>query len=190
MSISPVEAVRAEAERAIALGRSLDPTEWNAASRCEGWTVADVFGHLAGDCDRFREWLADAERGVLVPPFPPEQFRADNAMLLEQLTGTTGPQRLAAFETACDRWLERAEALDPTTPQRHPRGTITVGQQLWLAAGEFAIHGWDVAAALGRRWDPPEALNDIVAAWSSVVAPVREGEPWIALLRSTGRAQV
>lgn len=182
-----IDAVRAEAARVLALGRSLGPTEWSAPSRCDGWTVSDVVGHLAGDCDRFREWLTDAEHGVLVPPFPPEQFRADNAMLLEKLTGVTGPQRLAAFETACDRWLERADALDPATPQRHPRGTITVGQQLWLAAGEFAIHGWDIADALGRIWEPPVALSDIVAAWSSIVVPVRDGDPWIMLLRAGGR---
>lgn len=187
MSVSPLESVRAEAARVIALGRSLDPTDWSAASRCEGWTVSDVYAHLAGDCDRFREWLADAERGVLVPPFPPEQFRADNAMLLETFTGVTGPQRLAAFETAFDKWIERAAALDPSTPQRHPRGTITVESQLWLAGGEFAIHGWDVADALGRAWDPPAAIEGIVAAWSSIVAPVRDGDPWLALLRAAGR---
>lgn len=186
MSMSAVEAVTAEAERFVALGRSLDATEWSVESRCDGWTVADVAGHLANDCERFLEWLSDAEQGVLVPPFPPEHFRADNAVMLERYTGVAGPARLSAFERTFDRWIERAAALDPDTPQRHPRGTITVGQQVWLAAGEFAIHGWDVATALDRPWDPPASIRGIVPVWSAVVAPVH-GDSWPDLLKAGGR---
>jgi uncharacterized protein (TIGR03083 family) len=43
-----IEGMDAELADFGRLVRSLDASEWTAPSRCEGWTVADVAGHLVG----------------------------------------------------------------------------------------------------------------------------------------------
>jgi len=43
-----VQGIRQELEDFGDLVRSLDTTEWARPGRCEGWTVADVAGHLVG----------------------------------------------------------------------------------------------------------------------------------------------
>jgi uncharacterized protein (TIGR03083 family) len=47
MSELAVEGFRAERAALLEVANSLSDDEWNAASDCEGWTVRDVYAHLA-----------------------------------------------------------------------------------------------------------------------------------------------
>ena len=47
MTATAIEALRAERELVIDLGRSLSADEWSAPSACEGWSVQDVIAHMA-----------------------------------------------------------------------------------------------------------------------------------------------
>lgn len=181
-----VENARIQIGRVADLSKLIGPTQWNEPSRCEAWTISDVYGHLATDFERFGEWLEESLAGATDPPFPLEQLGADNAARLEQLTGVPGPSRVAVFARAASVWLARAETLDPQTPQRHPRGAITVGTQLWWAATECAIHGWDIATALAIPWDPPAAAASMAERYP-VPLPDGEPEPWRAILIASGR---
>lgn len=46
MTQAAVDALRAEREEVLKLGRSLTPEEWEAPSDCEGWRVQDVIAHM------------------------------------------------------------------------------------------------------------------------------------------------
>ncbi len=47
--LDPFEIFDTEAARLDRFFASLDAEEWNRPSRCEGWSVRDVLGHLAGE---------------------------------------------------------------------------------------------------------------------------------------------
>ena len=186
-----IEDLRAEVRRVLALGGALDPDEWNVPSRCEGWSVADVFAHLAGDFARWGRWLDAALAGETDPPYPLDQQAADNALLLEEFVGMDPTQLLEALEARSAEYLGRAANVHPSVPQGHPRGLITVGDQIVWAAAECAIHGWDVATALERHWDAPDALPRIYNIWLRSPLPELpddEPNPWHAILRASGRS--
>src|SRR5581483_7628155 len=46
-----VEGLSAELGEFVALVADLRPEQWNAPTRCAGWTVADVTAHVAGNLD-------------------------------------------------------------------------------------------------------------------------------------------
>lgn len=185
-----IDDLRSEVARVLKLGRSLDPDEWNAPSRCEGWTVADVFAHLCGDFDRWGQWLDAALARDLTQPFALEQLAADNERLLDQYGSVDPPGLLETLERMSDDYVGRVSGVLPSVPQPHPRGTITVGDQVTWAAAECAIHGWDVATALDRMWEPPAGLPRIYNTWLHTPLPLLpedEADPWTAILRASGR---
>lgn len=185
-----IEDLRAEVRRLLKLGGMLHPQDWNEASRCEGWTVADVFAHLCGDFERWDSWLDAALAGDLAEPFPLDQLAADNTLRLDAYAGIDPPGLLEALERVSGVYIRRAGRVLPSVPQPHPRGTITVGDQIVWAAAECAIHGWDVASALDLHWDPPKALPNIYNTWLRTPLPPMpedEPDPWKAILRASGR---
>src|SRR6185503_163900 len=46
MTQAAVDALRAERDEVLKLGRSLTPEEWQAQSDCDGWRVQDVIAHM------------------------------------------------------------------------------------------------------------------------------------------------
>jgi uncharacterized protein (TIGR03083 family) len=185
-----IDDLRAEVTRLLKLGGSLDPDDWNEPSRCEGWTIGDVFAHLCGDFERWARWLGAALSGDLTQPFALEQLAADNAALLEQYAGVDPPHLLVALERSAGDYINRLANVLPSVPQAHPRGTITVGDQILWAASECALHGWDIATALDMTWEAPAGLPRIYNAWlHSPLPPLPEDEadPWTAILRASGR---
>jgi uncharacterized protein (TIGR03083 family) len=46
MTQAAVDALRAERDEVLELGRSLTPDEWQAQSDCDGWRVQDVIAHM------------------------------------------------------------------------------------------------------------------------------------------------
>lgn len=188
MSERRLEDLRAEVWRVMALGQRLHSDAWNEQSMCERWTVADVYAHLAGDFDRWLGWLEDAIQGRADPPFPRGELAADNEIILERYAGISGPERLLAFEEGASRYIGALAGVDPETPQGNPLGTITVGEQVVWATIECALHGWDVAEALGMNWEPPGSLDHLLTVWARRRAePLEAADPWTALLVASGR---
>ena len=80
---------------------SLDDDQWSAASRCDGWTVADVAGHVVGT-------MADVANGQLEGLGTPEMTEREvaerrgrsRAELADELAGVTkiAQDMLASFD--------------------------------------------------------------------------------------------
>jgi uncharacterized protein (TIGR03083 family) len=180
--------LRAEVWRVEALGQRLHADAWDKPSRCERWTISDVFAHLAGDFERYLVWLDAARNGVSDPPFARSELAADNEMILERYTGMTGDERLEAFESSAGAYLTAVAEVDPLLPQGNPMGTITVGEQVAWATVECAIHGWDIATAVGIEWPAPASAERLADVWRRRRAePLLAGDPWEAMLVASGR---
>jgi uncharacterized protein (TIGR03086 family) len=109
---------------------SLTPDEWAAPSPCEGWTAADVLGHLV---DAQRSFLSD--HGVALGPAPDvadDPAAAWAAHRDEVLDVVADP---AVADTAFDGHF----------------GPTTVGETLVrFYVFDMVAHRWDIATAAGR----------------------------------------
>jgi uncharacterized protein (TIGR03086 family) len=140
---------------------------------CRGWVLHDLLTHM----DDSLEAMAQAARATslsLVPALPP----GDGSDLLDSICHRA--RGLLAHWHAAD-----------AGPSAHPGPSTEVGLgDLWLSrellgsvgALEIALHGWDVAEAIGRpRSIPPGLAMDL---WSvardhitDVDRPLRFGPP-------------
>ncbi|WP_433179184.1 maleylpyruvate isomerase family mycothiol-dependent enzyme [Actinoallomurus sp. CA-150999] len=122
-----------------ALIDGLTAEEWDAPTRCAGWRVRDVAGHVVGNA-------ADTANGVAGTRTPDEQARAFRG---------GGPDDLAAeLRASAGRLIPLLETLDDRVwarPSPVPGRSIGNGvHTLWY---DTFVHGDDVRAALGRPAD-------------------------------------
>jgi len=184
-----------------ALVRSLDATEWQQPSRCEGWTAADVAAHVIGQ-------LADVTAGRFDGLGSPEvtarqvderRGRSSKELADELAEVTKGAEGLlAVFDDAA--W---------SGPSPAGAGTLGDGvEALWFDA---SLHADDIRAAVGRSSDmasgtrvaishlavvltdqgyPPAtlALDGVGEFPVSGGGPAITGEPTQFVLAATGRA--
>ncbi len=120
-------------ERAARFTAIVDATSdrWEAPSRCKGWTVRDVVAHVI---ETEREFLKRHDLLSSPPPSlddPAAAWRSHAAEVLEVLS------RDGVADRAFDGYF----------------GRTTVGETLAEFYGwDLAIHGWDVARAIGGDW--------------------------------------
>ncbi|HRW38380.1 MAG: maleylpyruvate isomerase family mycothiol-dependent enzyme [Acidimicrobiales bacterium] len=156
--MDPLDALRAQDEELAALVDPLDGAGLLAASRCDGWTVADVLLHLA-QTDEMAvasvEGRLDAYAASVGDLGPVADVDDLAARLVER--ERTGP------EEARERWQAAAEA------QRAAFASADLDARVTWVAGELAartlattrltetwIHTGDIAVAFG----PPPAPTD------------------------------
>jgi uncharacterized protein (TIGR03083 family) len=153
-----------ERERLQALLDDLSPDEWQAPSRCEGWTVKDVVAHLVSVNNY---WSFSITSGVAGTPtevlanFDPV---AVPAALAAAEAATPAEEMAERFRVSNRQVLDVVASLDDsgwTATAESPIGHVPVALVAHHALWDFLIHEWDIALPLAR---PRVAEHDEVVA--------------------------
>lgn len=172
-----------------------------AAPACGDWSAADTVRHLGGVIQWYREWLERALGGEANAPFSPREFPERNDAGVRSRQSASGPEAVATFAADARSYLESATP-EWDRPYGFPRGTITVGLHLGVAATEWHVHAWDLTAGSAKRHTPARAELLFRAAGTAmavaqggvrgrlsgfVVPLAARRNPWPTLLAQSGR---
>lgn len=171
-------ALEREQRDALALWRSLDATDWNRPSLCEGWTVKDVVVHcLRGETEVFRPNLLRAiggdpsgPDGFALEAMNDQQIAAGRAIPPAQLldeaeAAIVATQQMLASMTDAQWELPAWNPITPGTAGFYVKGRI------W----EWWTHNQDVRIPLKRPGGrEPERTTPVVEV-------VRDGIPGVFL---------
>lgn len=170
-----LEAFRLEAGELSRAVAGLSEAEWDLPTRCEPWSVRELLGHVRVVI----AWLP----GMLDAPLPDkaevsavEYYRPDDRFALQtntarialaqdhaagQGSGAALADDFAATWQRVDR-LCRAEPEDRVVRTRHGDAML-LSQFLVTRVVEVAVHGLDLAEALGREsWLTPQAADAVL----------------------------
>jgi uncharacterized protein (TIGR03083 family) len=192
-----VQGLFAEYEKIARLVAPLDPAQWDAPTRCTGWSVRDVAGHVLGNA-------IDTASGTVSSRNPDEQARS---------LRDRRPASLAADLRATAERLRRALArLDDSAWQKPgPLPGQSVGDGVLTLWYDTVVHGDDIRSALGypadrgpglvaalecltarlrrKGWGPARlAIDGMDGVVVGEGGPVLRGDPWQFVLVASGRA--
>jgi uncharacterized protein (TIGR03083 family) len=151
--------LQAESERIKQYFHSLPPDALRQPSACTQWQVQDVIAHLIGVAETYAGNLSRGLQGDTAPPAGRRPAGQNNAASSAEgiaqrsiaARQALGDQLLAAFDAANDHLNRLLEGLSPQqreTPCYHPGGMVAAQNFIDLRLKEFALHEWDVRAAL------------------------------------------
>ena len=155
-----LSSARHEFERRL---RAVGPGDWDRPTPCEGWTVRDLVVHLMSGMRMVPQLLAGCTREEATAIFESTTFPDDVVVEFEALADA----QATAFA-------------QPGAPERicaHPRGDFPGAMLLAFRTGDFALHAWDLARAIGAD----ETLGDEIVAhvWAGI-------EPMLPVIGSVG----
>lgn len=166
MAVSRVSVLKDEAQRFISYLQTLSSQDWSHPSACQGWTVADVLGHLAGQ-DFSPRILRGLQGDISAPEgssaisvHDEDQF-AQN--IFQRAIGTKerlGYQLLSTFSQRVDETVQvfGGIAVDQwETLCYWPPGPEPVRTMLDMRISELVMHAWDIRSQL----DPNYHLSDV-----------------------------
>ncbi|MBZ9594093.1 maleylpyruvate isomerase N-terminal domain-containing protein [Streptomyces erythrochromogenes] len=199
-----LEAFRQEAEALTHAMSELSPADWQLPTRCTPWSVLDLLGHVCVVID----WLP----GMLDAPAPDEPeisaaeyYRPDDrfsprtndrriALAQDRAAGSADGAAFARdFAAAWQRvdQLCRVQRVGRTVRTRHGDAML-LSEFLLTRVVEVAVHGLDLADALGRKpWLTPaagDAVTELLLGTEHVTAVDALGWSRARFLRkATGR---
>lgn len=169
--------------------QSLSPEGLAQPSACEGWTVADVAGHLI---ERGRPIPDQIERGLAgdlsptpgAPDSPPEsedQFRRDldrRAVTLRQELGGNLLTEFARVNREFARVLSLVASDDWDKLCYHRLRPETVRAKADIRIAELAMHEWDIHWAFDRNATlAPDSLPGLISASGRAVRRAFRPDP-------------
>lgn len=162
---------------------------WDLPTPCGDWRAVDLAGHALCVVRYYLRLLDAAEAGHPVTSLPRgDELAAMNADDLAHLPEAYGADRTAKFGELAATHLRRLQRADWTIALGtwSGLGEMTVGEHSGVALGEWHVHAWDMARAIGEHHRPSDPL--VVARGQAVVFRATEpGDPWLAVLRGYGR---
>lgn len=165
----------------------VDSDQWQLATPCADWNVAQVAEHAAGDQRAFAAALG-VGAGPSYDPFAPTGTVADGPVALVTAA-------LAETATAWSTVTDDTESV----PTPLPFGPLPTPVAAVLCALDAAVHAWDIAVATGQESPLTDELSaPILAAAQGRIEPLRdwgaygpivegEGSSTDRLLRYLGR---
>lgn len=138
----------------------ITPADLSLDTPCDGWTVAHLMAHMIGQNSGFATAVraGDAELADFAPAAPYTRTWHESVALLH-----------AAFDDAADDKPVRLIELNDAP--------LTVDLALTVQIVDTAVHAWDLAAALGRDYQPNP---DIVAAVLATAEQIPDDESRLA----------
>ena len=165
MAVSRVTVLQNEGRRFISYLQTLSSQDWSHPSACEGWTVADVLGHLAG-----QDFSPRILRGLQGDISPPEGSPAASThdedqfaqSIFQRAIGTKerlGDQLLSTFSQRVDDTVQVFGGIADDqweTLCYWPPGPEPVRTMLDMRISELVMHAWDIRS----RFEPDYHLSD------------------------------
>ena len=148
-----VNILQAEAESFKTYLSCVPAEAWNQPSACEGWTVADVVGHLNGQnfASRVARGLADdaspPEGAPLVEHHDEDSFAEDIFQRALSNREEHGENLLESFIPRLDESVQVFNTVGPNDwekPCYWPPGPEPVRTLLDMRIAELTMHAWDI----------------------------------------------
>jgi len=170
------ETVEALSEQQAELGYLLDglpEAQWHAATRCEGWDVADVVLHLAQSDElaiasatgRFGE-VASQQSGAPVGGLSVDESAA---LMVERERALPVTELLGRWTSTTARLVELLDGMDLSTRVTWVAGELSARTLATTRLAETWIHAGDVADALGRELAVTDRLRLVARlAWRTL----------------------
>ena len=143
---------------------ALPPDAWNQPSACQGWTVADVAAHLAGQDFALR--VTRGLQGDSSPPLgaPPVDQHDEDAFaqaIFQRAFATKAQAGDQLLATLLQRLDESAAVFAAVSPEQWdalcywPPGPEPARVMLDMRISELCMHAWDICS----RFDPDYRLS-------------------------------
>ncbi len=147
-----VTALTEQLAETSSLLNSLSVDEWQAPTRCDGWTVADVVLHLTQSDE-----MAIASLGGNLPSGTTDSARWGGglsvdesvALMVEQERGVSSSELLTRWMSSADQLVTVLGGMDLSTRVRWVAGTLSARTLATTRMSETWIHFGDIASAVG-----------------------------------------
>jgi uncharacterized protein (TIGR03084 family) len=161
-----------QAETRSLLGNLADG-EWEAPTRCEGWSVADVVLHLSQSDEMavasLQGNLPAGEDATTTGWGGGSSVDESVALMVEHERGISPPDLLARWTTASGRLVSLLDDMELSTRVRWVAGDLSARTLATTRLSETWIHTGDVASALGTELIATDRLRLIVRlAWRTL----------------------
>jgi uncharacterized protein (TIGR03084 family) len=147
--------------------------DWEASTRCEGWSIADLVLHLA----QSDEMAATSLRGVLPTGDDTSvtgwgggsSVDESVALMVERERGATSTDLLARWTSAADHLTRLLDEMDLSTRVRWVAGDLTARTLATTRMAETWIHTGDIASAVATGLIATDRLKLIARlAWRTL----------------------
>ncbi|MGH8984398.1 MAG: TIGR03086 family metal-binding protein [Acidimicrobiia bacterium] len=156
--MEPIEQLDRVAPTLGDLVKGVRPDQLDNATPCTDFTVRDLLGHFVGNLDRLVDGFAGTPITDLTPR--PEMLGDDPGETYDAVTGE--------FSAV----VREAGAMDKVVALPPPFGDIPAPVLVQFVAFDFMMHSWDLAAATGQKYAPPDDLVAAADAFAhQVIAP-------------------
>ena len=171
----------AEYRAFIELLAGLDADQWSIPTRCDGWTVAHVAGHVTGQLDDVVNFRFDELSRPDSPEIQAARHRdhspSEVAAELERLVET--------FEVAVGAFDDAAW----DAPIDESFGSQTIGEGVHALWDDTYVHADDVRAALGREPERGPGMRAAILRLAQVLTE-QEWRPATLVLDGVERVEI